>query len=296
MTTTDTDRLEMMDDANTYWQTLIEKVPHEDTYSLGPNEPNYTPTSHGLVYKDGRYDRIDDSIPRRDDLVAEYAWAIPCPNSLRWILDRLNGQGIIEMGAGTGYWAALLTLGGADVVAFDEYPPDQSENWFHSRREEYVGTVTQEDVDEYEKRWGSFYQLGENLAEETKDSPNPFPLIPRPAGPQIGEKRTRIRVVPGARRSIFFPVEQGSVEKLAQHRNRALLLSWPPYDKPFAYEALSAFPGDTLFYIGEGDGGCTGDDAFFRLLYEEWEEVEYCPDHISWSGIRDYLTLYRRKS
>jgi hypothetical protein len=103
-------------------------------------------------------------------------------------------------------------------------------------------------------------------------------------------------VVPGARRSIFFPVEQGSVEKLAQHRNRALLLSWPPYDKPFAYEALSAFPGDTLFYIGEGDGGCTGDDAFFRLLYEEWEEVEYCPDHISWSGIRDYLTLYRRKS
>lgn len=291
----DTDRLTMMDEANTYWHTLREKVPSDPGFSLDLDDAQYSPTSYGMVYKNGRYDKIDPSIPRRDELVAKYSWAIPSPEALRWILDRLDGQGIIEMGAGTGYWSALLTLGGADVVAFDKYPPDQAENWYHSEREEYRSTVTQEDVEEHEKRWGAFYDLGEKIAEDTKDSPNPFPVPPRPAGPQVGEANTRIRVIPGYRREIFFPVQQGSVEKLNAHRNRALLLSWPPYDTEFGHEALQAFPGDTLFYIGEGWGGCTANDAFYELLNEEWEEVEYCHDHISWSGIRDYLTMYRRK-
>lgn len=293
-TQTDNDRLEMMDEANTYWQTLIEKIPHDDSLSLYPGS-GYTPSSYGLVYKDGRYDRLPN-LPTRDELVSEFSWAIPCPTSLRWILERLNGQGVIEMGAGTGYWSALLTLGGADVVAYDEAPPDQAENWFHSDHETYRHTVTQEDVDAYNERWGGFNKLAEDLVEMTKDSENPYPAMPAPQGPQVGTKTDRSRVVPGFRRTIFFPVQEGSVEKLAEHRNRALLLCWPPHGTSLAHDALKAFPGDTLFFIGEGDGGCTGDDDFFRLLYEEWEEIDTCPSHISWSGIRDYLTLYRRKS
>jgi hypothetical protein len=295
----DTDRLAMMDEANTYWQTLREKVPsdHGQFSAYGHDEGQYTPTTYGLILdKDGHFSHIDQSIPRRDDLVVEYAWAIPSPEALRWILERLGGQGIIEMGAGTGYWSALLTLGGADVVAFDEYPPDQTENWFHTPREEYLATVSQQDVDDYNKRWGALDQTNQELVELTKDSENPFPRIPLPEGPQVGDTQKRMRPIPGHRRTIFFPVQRGSFEKLTEHRNRALLLSWPPYDDSFAYEVLEAFPGDTLFYIGEGDGGCTGDDAFFHLLYEDWEEVDYCRDHISWSGIRDHLTMYRRKS
>ena len=48
-------------------------------------------------------------------------------------------------------------------------------------------------------------------------------------------------------------------------------LSWPPYNTPFAYHILNFFMLDTkakkLLYIGEDEGGCTGDDAFFDLLY-----------------------------
>lgn len=34
------------------------------------------------------------------------------------------GYPVVEMGAGTGYWAALLQQRGVDVVALDRHPPE----------------------------------------------------------------------------------------------------------------------------------------------------------------------------
>ena len=76
--------------------------------------------------------------------------------------------------------------------------------------------------------------------------------------------------------------------------NKVLMLSWPPYNDPMAYETLKNFNGDKLIYIGEGVGGCTADDQFCKLLNELWQEIEII-DIPQWSGIHDYLTLYVRK-
>jgi hypothetical protein len=96
--------------------------------------------------------------------------------------------------------------------------------------------------------------------------------------------------------------------------HHALLLCWPPYDDSMAADCLEAFNGDTLIYVGESAGGCTGDARFHEMLTGEtfgsyddesgewiegaevvvaWQEVAQV-DIPRWWGIRDTLTVYRR--
>jgi hypothetical protein len=91
----------------------------------------------------------------------------------------------------------------------------------------------------------------------------------------------------------WHPVRQGSAEKLKEHPERALFLCWPPYSDDFALQCLSAYQGHRFVFIGEGDGGCTGDAAFFELLEKEWEEVAEHPIQ-QWDGIRDHIWVYER--
>ena len=57
---------------------------------------------------------------RRRELAALFSWAIPADGAL----DAMSRWGpLIECGAGTGYWAALLRARGADIVACDLAPP-----------------------------------------------------------------------------------------------------------------------------------------------------------------------------
>lgn len=50
-----------------------------------------------------------------------WSWAVPAPEAVTAIA--ALGP-IVEIGAGTGYWARLLTDAGADVVAYDHAPPE----------------------------------------------------------------------------------------------------------------------------------------------------------------------------
>lgn len=89
-------------------------------------------------------------------------------------------------------------------------------------------------------------------------------------------------------------VRAGGARRARRHPDRTLLLCWPPYATPMADVALRSYRGQTVVYIGEGDGGCTGDDAFHRRLAREWDETL----HVGlpqWHGIYDSLTVYRRK-
>lgn len=56
----------------------------------------------------------------RTDCCSRYSWAIPDADAIRVLANR---SPLIEVGAGTGYWAALLTAQGADVIATDLHPP-----------------------------------------------------------------------------------------------------------------------------------------------------------------------------
>lgn len=92
----------------------------------------------------------------------------------------------------------------------------------------------------------------------------------------------------------FHPVQLGEPPVLADYPDRTLLLCWPPYDQPMAQECLAHYRGQHVCYIGEGHGGCTGDDSFHEQLAEQFENIDdvMIPQ---WNGINDYLSIWRRK-
>lgn len=67
--------------------------------------------------------------PVREQLVRRYAYGIPNEDALSAIGDA-SAAGVVELGAGTGYWARLLYERGVDVIAYDRWPPPSSENPF----------------------------------------------------------------------------------------------------------------------------------------------------------------------
>ena len=93
----------------------------------------------------------------------------------------------------------------------------------------------------------------------------------------------------------FVPVENlDSLEAVRKYPVDVLLLIWPPYEDSMAIECLREFGGNFLVYIGEGNGGCTANDAFHDCLDEQWEEID-CLSIKQWNGIHDHLMLYTRK-
>ena len=73
-----------------------------------------------------------------------------------------------------------------------------------------------------------------------------------------------------------------------------LLMVWPPYAEPFAFNCLTAFKGRHLFYVGEYDGGCTGDDAFFSELSRNWN-YECTKNVPQFADIHDCFFYYTKK-
>jgi len=92
----------------------------------------------------------------------------------------------------------------------------------------------------------------------------------------------------------FMQVDRmDGAEAANKHPDCTLILSWPPHDTPDGYNVLSAFDGRRVIYIGEGPGGCTGDDKLHNALESDWVEVAtHWP--LQWYGIHDYVALYER--
>ncbi len=70
---------------------------------------------------------------RITELATQYAWAIPNQAALQAITKYSR---IVEIGAGSGYWANLLNQMGVDVVAYDDFSWKTSleRTWFPVRR------------------------------------------------------------------------------------------------------------------------------------------------------------------
>jgi hypothetical protein len=68
---------------------------------------------------------------RRRELAALFAWAIPDAGALAMLA---RYAPLLECGAGTGYWAALLRASGVDIEACDLTPPGASGNKYHDTR------------------------------------------------------------------------------------------------------------------------------------------------------------------
>lgn len=163
----------------------------------------------------------------RQVLTRKYSWAIPNEEALATVAE---AGPVVEVGAGTGYWAALMRARGADVIAYDKHPLETGGNHYH----------------------------------------------------------------PSSRQS-WTKVEYGDESAAGKHPDRTLLLSWPVYDEPVALNALNAFKGNRVVYIGEGWGGCTGDNKFHTMLDQHWNLTKSV-DIPQWDGIHDWLRVYERKT
>lgn len=79
--------------------------------------------------------------PAREGMVRKYSWAIPNEEALQTIA---RYAPILEIGAGTGYWAYLLRQMGVEVAALDLNPPREDSDcnphhpfqstWTHVRK------------------------------------------------------------------------------------------------------------------------------------------------------------------
>ena len=65
----------------------------------------------------------------RKKLIWAYSWAVPSPEAIEALAAY---SPIVELGAGTGYWAWLLSLAGARVQAFDLNAPSPPQ-WLQTR-------------------------------------------------------------------------------------------------------------------------------------------------------------------
>lgn len=93
--------------------------------------------------------------------------------------------------------------------------------------------------------------------------------------------------------SRFTSVRCGGPKKLRRHSDRTLFLCWPPYDDTMARDCLLNYSGNTVAYVGEGMGGCTGNDEFHHQLNTHWD-LEREVQIPVWYGIHDSLFIYRR--
>jgi len=104
--------------------------------------------------------------------------------------------------------------------------------------------------------------------------------------------------------NIKIPVEKSKIRRknalrvaydLKNQRIKGdIFLSWPPYQSSFATDVLKMIPiGSRVFYIGEPEGGCTGDASLCRMLDKNFKELhfELLP---RFSGINDYLSIYEK--
>src|SRR5262249_51994941 len=64
---------------------------------------------------------ISESLARQN-LVRAYAWAVPDEEALRVCV---KYSPLVEIGAGGGYWANLITQLGGKVHAYDDYQNDR---------------------------------------------------------------------------------------------------------------------------------------------------------------------------
>ena len=93
---------------------------------------------------------------------------------------------------------------------------------------------------------------------------------------------------------LWVPIETlDGAEAVAKHPDRTLLLAWPPYSVDVGARILRAYQGQRVIFIGEDDGGCTGDEDMHEMLNTGWHQIA-CHRPIQWWGLHDRITVFER--
>lgn len=196
----------------------------------------------------------------RNEVVRKFSWAISDPDTVDFVAEHATGndhRGVVEVGAGTGYWAYQLAQCGVDVLAYDLAPPYQTANDYH-------------------------WVLPPEPPSTTRLGAEPAAAVPQ-----------RVRQLLPAT-DMFFDVQPAAAaEAAAAHPERSLLICWPPLETPMGTEALTHYQGNRVIYLGEPEGGACADDAFFAQLDEQWT-VRAKHQGVTWSFLHDLVIVYDR--
>lgn len=237
---------------NPAWEYVL-TVPHDDMF--GYQRSGFTPAAYNLKgdRKDGGYRFF------RDHVTALYTWAIPSPESIAFIVATLDGRPVVEIGAGSGYWAWLLAQSGVDVNAYDIAPIGHPKSWF-----------TNEKVDA---------RLGVNHDREIKEF---YPVYP--GGPEMLQAENPNRVL-----LLVWPtMDNWAAEALRQFRGDTVI---------YVGEGSGGCTADSDFFTLVGDECCCWGDEDEKCPHADteplFERVEYGP-LTQWSGLHDNLVVYRR--
>jgi hypothetical protein len=100
----------------------------------------------------------------------------------------------------------------------------------------------------------------------------------------------------------FMPVEKlSSVDAVRKYGEdfKTCVMIWPEFEKPHTVRALKARrePFPYLVYIGEGHGGCTGDDALHEYFEEKYSLLKEI-NIPTWGGCmatHDWVQIFKRK-
>lgn len=65
-----------------------------------------------------------ESFRSRQYFIKEYSWAIPSKKSINELVEIIGNKKVLEIGAGTGLWAYLLSYYGINIIATDISPPN----------------------------------------------------------------------------------------------------------------------------------------------------------------------------
>jgi len=169
-----------------------------------------------------------DTTALRQHFLTHYAHTISDPGTFWFLirnLVRLGNSRLVSIGAGTGYWEALLAPLLSHVAAFDISPPDILPNEYHTEAQ------------------------------------------------------------------LFHPVHLGGAEKAADFPDHTLFLSWPP-PGPLAFDALEAYAGNLLIYMGVPEW--TGSGSFFHQLLTRWKLIDF-RHPVRWPGVEDTIWVLARK-
>jgi len=125
-------RVEFMSEMYRSWHTCHTALPAfvaaDNVYR--ENNPALKSVDNPFLSEFASIKHRQDFFQKRLYLPQQYAWAIPTMEALDEIK---RHQPIVEVGAGTGYWAMLLRKMGVDIVAYDIVPVPAKDNIYHFR-------------------------------------------------------------------------------------------------------------------------------------------------------------------
>jgi hypothetical protein len=242
---------------NPAWE-IIQKVPHDNLMGglMGYGRKTFTPAFYSL---DKEVEGAERYIAHRDLITSRYAWAIPAPDSLAFIVSILDGRSVVEIGAGTGYWAWLLSQLGVDVNAYDPAPVGHKKSWFNEERLAKLGGDTSIELVEF------------------------HPVAK--AGPRaVRLKENRDRVL-----FVSWPtMDSWAAETVRLFEGDTII---------YIGEGPGGCTADSEFFslVGEGCGCWSDDDCGHSKADALFERIATGP-LTQWSGLHDRLEVYLRKA